>query len=262
MPSPASTAIWNVFVVILKKGAQPTQAGLLANAESKPYTPHMRCLVLLAFAATAFAADFQPIFNGRDLTGWDGDSRFWSVKDGAIRGETTLQALPKGNTFLIWRAGVLRDFELRLKFRLQNGNSGVQYRSRDLGHWLVGGYQAEVENSQGKIGFLYDEKGRKYLANVGEKVVVGPDGKPKVVGWIGDKKRDFIDKGYYRAKGWNDYRIVARGNHLEHWLNGTQTIDLIDEDLTGRALEGILALQIHAGPPMLVEFKDLLLKNL
>lgn len=219
-------------------------------------------LVVAALTSIVAANDFKPIFNGRDLTGWDGDPRFWSVKDGFIRGETTLAALPKGNTFLIWRGGVLKDFELKLKFRIQNGNSGVQYRSKDLGKWVVGGYQAEVENTQGKVGFLYHEKGRKYLANVGEKVVVGADGKPKVVGSLGDKKRDFIDKGYYRAKEWNDYRIVARGTHLEHWLNGVQTIDLIDDDPAGRALEGILALQIHAGPPMLVEFKDVLLKNL
>lgn len=222
----------------------------------------MRCLAFLALAVTAFAADFQQIFDGKTLSGWDGDPRFWSAKDGVIRGETTLTALPKGNTFLLWRGGVLKDFELKLKFRIQNGNSGVQYRSKDLGKWVVAGYQAEVENTQGKVGFLYHEKGRKFLANVGEKVEIGSDGKPKVTGWLGDKKRDFIDKGYYRAKDWNEYRIVARGNHLQHFLNGTQTIDLIDNDPAGRAMEGILALQIHAGPPMLVEFKDVLLKNL
>lgn len=217
------------------------------------------CLLLPAFA---FAADFAPIFDGRTLAGWDGDPRFWSVKDGAIRGESTLAALPKGNTFLIWRGGVLRDFELRVKFRIQNGNSGVQYRSRDLGKWVVAGYQAEVENKQGKVGFLYEEKGRKFLANVGEKIEVGADGKPKVSGSLGDKKRDFIDKRYYREKDWNEYRIVARGNHLQHFLNDFQTIDLIDNDPAHRALEGLLALQIHAGPPMLVEFKEVLLKQL
>src|SRR5687768_8440731 len=97
------------------------------------------CMVGAAHAADA---DFKPVFNGKDLTGWDGDKRFWSVKDGVIRGETTLTALPMGNTFLIWRAGTLRDFELRVKFRIQNGNSGVQYRSKDLGKWVVSGYQA------------------------------------------------------------------------------------------------------------------------
>jgi len=221
-----------------------------------------RILLLCAAAVTAHAADFQPIFNGRDLTGWDGDPRFWSATAGVIRGETTLSTLPKGNTFLIWRAGVLKDFELKLQFRIQNGNSGVQYRSKDLGRWVVGGYQAEIENRQGKVGFLYEEKGRKYLANVGEKVRVGESGKPEVVGTLGEKERDFVAKGYYRDKAWNDYRIVARGGHLEHWLNGFKTIELTDEDPANRRLEGLLALQIHAGPPMVVEFKDLMLRDL
>jgi hypothetical protein len=218
--------------------------------------------VLLAGASSLRAADgFEAIFNGRDLSGWDGDPRFWTAKAGVIRGETTLQALPTGNTFLIWRGGVVKDFELKLKFRIQNGNSGVQYRSRDLGKWVVSGYQAEIENKQGKVGFLYHEKGRKYLANVGEVVEVQTDGKPKVVGQLASKQ-DFIAKGYYKEKEWNEYRIVARGSHLEHWLNGFKTIELTDNDPAGRSLEGILALQIHRGPPMVVEFRDIQLKNL
>jgi hypothetical protein len=83
-----------------------------------------------------------------------------------------------------------------------------------------------------------------------------------VAGSLGDKEKDFVDKGYYKDKDWNEYRIVARGNHIEHWLNGFKTIEVTDNDPKGRALEGILALQIHGGPPMLVEFKDILLKNL
>lgn len=224
----------------------------------------LRWIALSVFFTAApplTAADFKPLFNGKDLTGWDGDTRFWSARDGVIRGETTFKALPLGNTFLIWRGGTLKDFELRLKFRIQNGNSGVQYRAKDLGKWVVSGYQAEIENKQGKVGFLYEEKGRKYLANVGEMVVVEASGKPKVTGSLGAKD-DFISKGYYKEKDWNEYFIIARGNHLEHWLNGFKTIEINDDDPAHRALEGILALQIHAGPPMLVEFKDILLKNL
>lgn len=217
-------------------------------------------LVLLA-PALAAGADFKPIFNGKDLTGWDGDPRFWSVKDGVIRGETSLKALARGNTFLIWRDGKLKDFELRTKFRIQNGNSGIQYRSKDLGKWVVSGYQAEVENTQGKVGFLYEEKGRGYLANVGELVEMTADGQRKVVGALATKE-ELIKKGYYKEKDWNDYLIVAKGPHIEQHLNGFKTIDLTDNDEKRRALEGILALQIHAGPPMIVEFKDILLKNL
>ena len=113
---------------------------------------------------TALAGDssegFVSIFNSKDLTGWDGDSRLWSVKDGVIRGQTTIANPARGNTFLIWRGGELKDFELKIKFRLQNGNSGIQYRSKEAAKWVVGGYQAEVENNPGKVGFLYHERGR------------------------------------------------------------------------------------------------------
>lgn len=217
---------------------------------------------MVLFSTTPLiAADFKPIFNGKDLTGWDGDPRFWSVKDGVIRGETSLKALTFANTFLIWREGTLKDFELRLDFRIQNGNSGVQYRSKDLGKWVVAGYQAEVENKQGKAGFLYEEKDRGYLVNVGEMVEMTATGERKVRRAIAAKE-ELIKQGYYKDKAWNTYLIVAKGNHIEQHLNGFKTIDLIDNDERRRALEGVLALQIHAGPPMVVEFKDILLKSL
>lgn len=230
-----------------------------------PTSPRRILCLLIALSTTLSgvrASDgFEAIFNGQDLKGWDGDPRFWTAKTGVIRGETTLQALPTGNTFLIWRGGKLKDFELKLQFRIQNGNSGVQYRSKDLGKWVVSGYQAEIENKQGKVGFLYEEKGRKYLANVGESVEVQADGKPKVVGQIAPKQQ-YIDQGYYKERDWNEYRIVARGSHIEHWLNGHKTIELTDNDAAARSLSGILALQIHRGPPMVVEFKDIQLKKL
>ncbi|MEZ0254015.1 MAG: DUF1080 domain-containing protein [Chthoniobacter sp.] len=216
----------------------------------------------LLCAATAHAqGDGKAIFNGKDLESWDGDRRFWSVANGAIRGETSLDCMPATNTFLIWRGGALKDFELRLKVRLRNGNSGVQYRSRDLGKWTVAGYQVELDNGAGKSGFLYEERGRKFLALVGEKVEIEPQQKPKVVGLLALKK-DLVASNYYKSQQWNDYRIVARGNHLEHFINGVQTVDVVDNDSKGRSLEGVLALQIHVGPPMLVEFKDIFLKNL
>jgi hypothetical protein len=199
---------------------------------------------------------------GKDLSGWEGDTRLWSIKDGVVRGETTNENQTKGNTFLIWRGGELKDFELRLSFRIERGNSGVQYRSKQVdskdNKWVVSGYQAEVENTPGKVGFLYHERGRGYLCNVGEKVEIGDDGKPKVVGHSGDK--DKIGETYKKSD-WNDYVIVAKGNHLRHYLNGVQTVEVVDNDPKGRALSGVLALQIHAGPPMWVEFKNVRLKQ-
>ncbi len=203
----------------------------------------------------------QTIFNGKDLTGWDGDSRLWSVVHGAIRGRTTEENPARGNTFCIWRGGKLKNFILKIKFRIQNGNSGIQYRSKDLGNWVVAGYQAEVENAPGKVGFLYDERARGWLINVGDIMVIDEKGNKNVVGKIADQAA-LIKARYYKEKEWNEYTIIARGNHIVHILNGFQTIELIDDDPKGRALEGILALQIHAGPPMTVEFKDIRVTHL
>ena len=217
-------------------------------------------------AAAGAAADeaeegFVSIFNGKDLTGWDGDPRLWSVKDGVIRGETTEENPAKGNTFCIWKDGKLKDFVLKIKFRIKGGNSGIQYRSQDRENWHVTGYQAEVEDNPGKVGFLYHEGGRGWLVNVGDIMVIDKDGKKDAVGKVSDVEA-LKKAGYYNVKEWNEYTIIGRGNHLLHYLNGYPTMELIDDDPKGRAMEGILALQIHAGPPMLVEFKDIRVKHL
>ncbi|NQT87348.1 DUF1080 domain-containing protein, partial [bacterium] len=142
------------------------------------------CIALLALGLTATAAEdgFVSIFDGKTLEGWDGNPDFWTVKDGAIHGETTKEKPTKGNTFCIWRGGELADFELLIAFRVNSGNSGIQYRSLDVGKWVVSGYQAEVCNGKGAVGFLYHEKGRGSLCRVGQKVEIDKDGKKNVVG--------------------------------------------------------------------------------
>jgi hypothetical protein len=222
-------------------------------------------------AYASVPSEWVPLFNGKDLTNWDGDPRLWSVKDGAIRGETTEQNPARNNTFCIWRGGMLDDFELKIKFRIQSGNSGIQYRSKEFDKWRIGGYQAEVANFPGQPGFLYDEAGRASLVEVGEFVAIDNQGNKKVVGSVNDSKA-MMDAGYYKDKDWNEYLIVAQGNHIIHYLNGFKTIELIDNDrLTkpddpkdrkGASRGGLLALQIHVGPPMVVEFKDILLKRI
>ncbi len=222
-------------------------------------------------AAELGQTDWRWIFNGKDLSGWDGDSRLWSVKDGVIRGETTKENPAQGNTFCVWRAGKLKDFELKIKFRIQNGNSGIQYRSKEFDKWRIAGYQAEVENAPGKVGFLYHEAGRGWLVNVGDMMEIDGKGNKNVVGRVNDKDA-LIKAGYYRDKDWNEYHIIAEGNHLRHYLNGYATMELVDNDRVtnpddprdnkGAAREGLLALQIHAGPPMVVEFKDIRIREL
>ena len=116
-----------------------------------------------------------PIFDGKTLQNWDGDPKLWSVKDGVLRGETTPDVPAKGNTFIIWKGGTLKDFELRLSFRVSDtNNSGIQYRSKESDDFVVSGYQADIEDGTTHIGILYEERGRGILAKRGEKVVVGP----------------------------------------------------------------------------------------
>jgi len=201
------------------------------------------------------------LFNGEDLAGWDGDPRFWSVKDGAITGATTPQNVTPANTFLIWKGGRLRDFQLTLKYRIQGqgGNSGIQYRSKDLGNWVVGGYQADFETGDTFTGVVYEERGRGVLAQVGERTIIGADGKPKIAGSVGDAAE--IRAGV-RKGDWNEYVVTARGNYLVHAINGRVTAESVDEDPHRRTMEGILAFQLHSGPPMVVQFKDIVLKTL
>jgi hypothetical protein len=202
---------------------------------------------------------FTALFNGKNLAGWDGNPAVWSVQDGAITGQTTAEKPIKKNTFILWKNGKVADFELRLKFRMEGGNTGVQYRSKDKGDWVVNGYQADFDAKKTYAGILYEEGGRGILANVGQKVTIGADGKIQVTGSTTnpDDIRNNIKEG-----DWTDYTISAHGNHLQHIINGKVTVDVTDEQEAKRAMEGILAFQAHAGPPMKVQFKDIYLKEL
>src|SRR5206468_8620353 len=182
-------------------------------------------------------------------------------------GKTTVEHPAKENTFLIWTNGTVGDFELRCSFKLVPGdaagfaNSGVQYRSKVVkpSYWVVSGYQADMEAGPTYYGILYEEKARGILAKRGEKVVISPEGKINVVGSTGDSAQieASIKKG-----DWNDYVIIARGNHLIHKINGQVTVDVTDEQASKAAKSGILALQIHAGTPMMAQFKDMRIKTL
>ena len=219
-------------------------------------------LALLALASTAVAED-KNLFNGKDLTGWKGLD-FWSVEDGCITGRTTKEKPTKGNTFLVWQGGEIGDFEFTFKYKIVGGNSGVQYRSKvvDEKGYVVAGYQADFEAGKTYSGILYEEKGRGILAQRGQKTVIKDGDKPgkakiEVTGEVG-KSAEIQAK--IKAEDWNEYRIVAQGGHLQHYINGVQTVDVTDETAVG-AKKGILALQLHAGPAMVVQFKDLVLKE-
>lgn len=215
--------------------------------------------LLVAFSPLSLRAEEgKSIFDGKTLEGWEGDSRFWSVQDGAITGKTTPDNPTKGNTFLIYKGGEVGDFELTLKFRIDGGNSGIQYRSKHHGDFVVGGYQADFDADNGWTGSLYEERGRGVLAKRGSKVVIDADGKLNATPGPHSEKEilESIKKG-----DWNDYRIVVKGNHLQHYVNGKLTVDVVDNQESKAAKTGILAFQVHAGPPMTVQFKDIILKQ-
>ena len=202
---------------------------------------------------------FESIFDGKTLTGWEGKPGFWSVQDGAITGQTTKETPTKGNTFLIWRGGTLKDFELRIRFRIASHNSGIQYRSADLGDFVVGGYQADIDASSHYAGIIYEERGRGIIGPRTRKTVIGADGKRESTGKTCDEKELLAS---LKKGTWNEYVITARGNQIVQKINGYTTVELTDNQKEKRLLEGILALQLHAGPPMLVQFKDVRLKRL
>lgn len=226
--------------------------------------------ILLALPS-AFAGDVEPgfasLFNGKDLAGWEGLPDFWSVEDGAITGRTTKEHPTKGNTFLVWKGGTVDDFELRASFKMVPGdaagfvNSGIQYRSKviDPDKWVVGGYQADMEAGPNYTGILYEERGRGILAQRGQMVNIEADGKLRVLGTMGSSA-DI--QSVIKKEDWNDYVIIARGHHLTHIINGRVTADVTDDQAAKRAKSGIIALQLHAGPPMMVQFKNLRIKPL
>ncbi len=205
------------------------------------------------------ATPAHALFNGKDLTGWDANPEFWRVENGCIVGQTTAEKPTKGNTFCIWRGGELDDFELFVSFKIIGGNSGIQYRSRDLGKWVIAGYQADFEAGDGWGGTNYEEKGRGVLAKRGQKTAITAEGKVEVIGAVGEPA---AIQAIIKKEDWNTYRIVARGNHLQQYINDTLTADVIDHHLDKRSMAGLLALQLHAGPPMQVFFKDIQLKRL
>ncbi len=229
----------------------------------KKYT--IATTLTLALLSNLSAADkgFESIFNGKDLSGWRGNKELWSVKDGAITGVTKADPKLTHNTFLVWESGKLEDFELRLEYRIEKGNSGIQYRSKVLSEGkfgpIVGGYQADFEAGKTYSGILYEERGRGILARRGEKTEIEPGQKPKVTGSVG-KSEDIQAK--IKNEDWNDYRIVAKGGHLQHFINGVPTVEVTDNDQDKGAKSGVLALQIHVGPPMVVQFRNIRVKHL
>lgn len=205
------------------------------------------------------AAEPLSLFDGKTLTGWDGDARFWRVEDGVITGETTPDQTLTKNTFLIWRGGTVGDFTMEFSYRILSvdGNSGFQFRSVDRGEFLVTGYQANIEQGgRNRNGMLYDEgTGREVLALAGERTRVG-DGKTR----LATEKFAVAKDLFAKVNGigeWNHYRVDATGNHIRITINDTLFCEVVDEGEQQAAKEGIIAFQLHVGKPMKLQLKDL-----
>jgi outer membrane protein assembly factor BamB len=206
----------------------------------------------------------QQIFDGTTLAGWDGDPAFWRVEHGAIVGETRADRPLTANTFLVWRGGTTKDFVLTLEYRMDTrnpaGNSGVQVRSAllpDAGRWVMKGYQADIDAADVYTGQIYEERGRGFLARPGQAVRVAADGQVQVLGSLAlpNVVKSFLKKG-----DWNELQVVARGDVLLELVNGHVTSLLVDDD-ERRARDGLLGLQLHAGAPMKIEFRNIRLQG-
>lgn len=218
-------------------------------------TPHPQASAMVG--ARADEDGFVSVFNGRNLQGWTGDMKHWSVEDGALTGTT--DGSLKMNRFLTWKLSTVRNFELKVKVKVTaGGNSGIQYRgiSRpDLDLDIVTGYQCDVVANNPKYnGMLYEERGRRILAHTGEKVIIDEDGRSWIVGEMPLKE--------FEPDQWHEYRVLVQGNRHQHWIDDHQTADLIDLDPEGRSLEGVLAVQVHVGPAMKIQYKDFKIKHL
>lgn len=203
---------------------------------------------------------FTPIFNGKDLDGWDGEEKLWRVEDGMLVGETTKENPTPKNTFLIWEDGEVEDFELKFKYRYtsEKANSGIQVRSERLDGYVVRGYQPDIADVDWITGIHYEERGRGILARRGQRAVFHADGSKDVTRFAEEK--DLAEHINGRNE-WNDYHVIGLGNTITTKINGQKMHEVVDDSPKARR-SGILAFQLHAGPPMTLHFKDIKLKRL
>jgi hypothetical protein len=240
----------------------------------KPSPPRIVCLALLALLLPARAQQVYPtpgtndetgfsqIFDGKTLNGWEGDPKYWRVENGCLVGEVTPETLLKQNSFIIWRGGTTRDFELKVEYRVSaRGNSGINYRSEQITNspFALRGYQSDIDGANKYTGQNYEEKGRTFLALRGDMSRVDADGKSRVIGSVGDK--DAL-AAFIKNEDWNEVHLIVRGNTMTHLVNGHAMSVVVDDDAVRRKFDGLLGVQVHVGPPMKIEYRNFRLKQL
>ncbi|PKA99758.1 uncharacterized protein DUF1080 [Flavobacteriaceae bacterium MAR_2009_75] len=230
--------------------------------------------------AATDADGFMSIFDGKTLEGWEGDPKYWSVENGNLTGTVTPETLLENNTFIVWQGGQPSDFELKLEFKIaEAGNSGINYRSEtiDTIPHALRGYQADIDGKIRYTGQNYEEKKRATLAYRGEKVIINTQDNPDEPGSLRAnvqrncwQSREVVEslgesdslKTKINHEDWNEVHLVIKGNRLQHYVNGVLMSDVTDEDSVNRMSSGHLGVQVHVGPPMKVEFKNIRLKEL
>ena len=245
-------------------GRRPFLAGLIGGlAAQERYVPKQSDR---PEPLTGDEPGFKPIFDGKSLAGWEGNPKYWRVENACMVGEITPETVIKSNTFIIWRGGSPKDFELKVEYRITSaGNSGLNYRSAVVpdpvtpdNKFAMRGYQFDIDGRNNYTGQNYEEKGRLFLATRGQVTHVLGTQKPVVIGSIGESK----DLAAFITADWNAVHVIARGNVLAHLLNGHLMCTVIDDDPVGRTMDGLIGVQVHVGGPMKVEYRNFRLKVL
>lgn len=236
----------------------------------------LMCIVALLFQINATAQkkknDFVSIFDGKTLNGWECDTAYWRVENGSLVGEITPDKLLKTNTFIIWRGGEPENFELKLEYKItKDGNSGINYRSERVAGvpYALKGYQADIDGKNYYTGQNYEERGRTTLAYRGQMTKVNAASGTESVknnAWVStvvvkSQSRDSLQQ-FIKTDDWNEVHLIVKGNRLQHYVNGVLMSDVTDNDSTNRKAKGLLGMQVHVGPPMKVEFRNIRLKAL
>ncbi len=203
---------------------------------------------------------YTKIFDGKTLDGWEGDPVYWRVENGAMVGEIIPSTVIKRNTFIIWRGGRPKDFELKVDYRVTaGGNSGINYRSEELtdAKYSLKGYQLDIDGANRYTGQNYEERGRTFLALRGQQVVLETDKKPIVTKSLGTEESLL---SHIKKDDWNEVHLIVKGNHMLHYVNGVLMSEVTDNDAVNRKMEGLIGVQVHVGPPMKIEYRNFRIK--
>jgi len=217
-------------------------------------------IALFAVGSTGPAADeqgFVSMFNGKDLAGWEGKPGGWWVEDGAITAQSTKEKPCVKAHYLYWKGGEPADFAMRFKYKIIDGNSGVQFRSKRRPEYDTWGYQADIEAGTQWTGCLFQHD-RGGVVMRGNRAVIAEDGNRKEEEFAPGSELQKVIK----PNDWNDYEILAKGSRIVLRINGKLMSEVDDRDKKMACHKGIIALQMHPGPPMKVQFKDLRIKIL